>query len=102
MDTIPLIRVVLLKNYKSRPNVRDTFSHGTRFELLLTKNGLGDIFGPVFTNSSGHPGNDRRIVKILSHLINSQGSVSVFNSFANFPAGTDNACLNNDRKSPDI
>jgi hypothetical protein len=43
------------ENYKSSAHLWGTFSHGTSYVLILTKNGLGYILGDFFTNSSGHP-----------------------------------------------
>jgi hypothetical protein len=45
----------ILENYKSRPHFCATFFPSTGYELILTENGLGNILGNFFTNSSGRP-----------------------------------------------
>jgi hypothetical protein len=37
------------------PNFRTAFFHGKSYVYFLTKNGLGNLLGHIFTNSSGHP-----------------------------------------------
>jgi hypothetical protein len=37
-----------------------TFSPQLRLCINFDRNGLGHIFGDIFTNSSGHPGKDQQ------------------------------------------
>jgi hypothetical protein len=45
------------------PKFSGYFFHGKRCVLILTKNGFGHVLGDFLTNSSGHPGFDRRFRK---------------------------------------
>jgi hypothetical protein len=52
----------LFKNFKSSTNCVLLFNT-VSFAVILTKEELGYIFGPFFTNGSGHPGYDLKIFR---------------------------------------
>jgi hypothetical protein len=68
-------------NEKNRPKVYiGNFFRSKSYELILTQNGLGNILGDFFTNSSGHPG---KYVHMYSEV---DGKGKLLNDF--FPYGT--------------
>jgi hypothetical protein len=46
---------LVIKIYRHGANFWITFSQQTGQAFIVTKNGLGNILGNFFTNSSGHP-----------------------------------------------
>jgi hypothetical protein len=43
------------------------FFHGKSYALICQKNGLGNILGDFFTNSSGHPDLGGKKTSALAH-----------------------------------